>query len=61
MDELYNGYKKAEVLNKNIKKDLGQDVVEIYKRSYNILNSEINKNKLSIFFLFIFIIYKYYV
>ena len=46
IDQLYNGYKKAEVLNKNIKKELGQDVVGIYKRSFNILNSEINKNKL---------------
>ena len=48
MDELYIGYKKAEVLNRNIKKDLGQDVVEIYKRSFNILNTEINKNKLEL-------------
>ena len=46
IDELYNGYKKAEVLNKYIKKEIGQNVVEMYKRSYNILNSEINKNKL---------------
>ena len=48
IDELYNGYKKAEVLNKNIKKEIGQDVVGIYKRSFNILNSEINKNKIEI-------------
>ena len=48
IDELYNGYKKAEVLNRNINKELGQNVVGIYKRSFNILNSEINKNKLEL-------------
>ncbi len=45
IDELYNGYKKAEVLNRNIKKELGQEIVGIYKRSFSILSSEINKNK----------------
>ena len=48
IDELYNGYKKAEALNRNINKELGQDVVGIYKRSSSILNSEINKNKLEL-------------
>ena len=48
IDQLYNGYKKAEVLNKNIKNELGQDVVGIYRRSSNILKSEINKNKLEL-------------
>ncbi len=48
IDELYNGYKKAEILNKNIKKELGRDVVEIYKRSSSILNREIYKNKLEL-------------
>ncbi len=48
IDELYNGYKKAEILNRNIKKELGHDVVAIYKRSFSILNSEINKNKLEL-------------
>ena len=48
IDELYIGYKKAEVLNKNINKDLGQEVVGIYKRSSSILNSEIIKNKLEL-------------
>jgi len=48
IDELYVGYKKAEVLNKNINKDLGQEVVGIYKRSSSILNSEIIKNKLEL-------------
>ncbi len=48
IDELYNGYKKAEILNRNIKKNLGQDVVGIYKRSFNILNSEIKKNEIEL-------------
>jgi len=48
IDELYIGYKKAEVLNKNINKDLGQEVVGIYKRSSSILNTEIIKNKLEL-------------
>ena len=48
IDELYNGYKKAEILNKNIKKELGQNVVAIYKRASNILISEIKKNKLEL-------------
>ena len=46
IDEIYKGYKKAEVLNRNIKKELGQDVLGIYKRSSNILNTEVNKNKI---------------
>ena len=46
IDELYNGYKKSEILNRNINKEIGKDVVEIYKRSSNILNNELNKNKL---------------
>ncbi len=48
IDELYNGYKKAEILNRNIKKNLGQDVVGIYKRSFNILNSEIKKDEIEL-------------
>ncbi len=48
IDELYKGYKKAEILNKNIKKELGQNVVAIYKRASNILISEIKKNKLEL-------------
>ena len=40
--------KKQKFLNKNIKKEIGQDVVGIYKRSSNILKSEINKNKIRI-------------
>ena len=48
IDEIYNGYKKAEILNRNIKKDLGQNVVGIYKRSFNILNSEIKKGQIQL-------------
>ena len=48
IDEIYNGYKKAEILNRNIKKDLGQNVVGIYKRSFNILNSEIKKGQIEL-------------
>ena len=35
-------FKKSTTLNKNIKKDFGQNVVSIYKRSSNILHSEKN-------------------
>ncbi len=48
IDDLYNGYKKSEVLNRNVKKNIGQDVIEIYKRSSNILNNEVIKNKLEL-------------
>ncbi len=40
VDEILKVYKKSEALNKNIKKDFGQDVISIYKRSSNILYSE---------------------
>ena len=39
-DEILKIFKKSETLNKNIKKDFGQDVISIYKRSSNILYSE---------------------
>jgi len=48
IDDLYTGYKKAEILNRNIKKEIGKDVIGIYKRSSNILNNEILKNKLEL-------------
>ena len=35
-------------MNKNIRKELGQNVVAIYKRASNILISEIKKNKLEL-------------
>ena len=44
IDDLLKILKKSVALNKNIKKDLGLDVVSIYKRSSNILNSEENKS-----------------
>ena len=40
IDEILKIYKKSLTLNKNIKKDFGKDVISIYKRSSNILNSE---------------------
>ena len=42
IDDLLKILKKSVALNKNIKKDLGLDVISIYKRSSNILNSEEN-------------------
>jgi len=48
IDDVYKVYKKADVLNQNIKKEIGQDVVGIYKRSYNILNTEIIKSNLEL-------------
>ena len=44
IDDLQKIYNKSSNLNKNIKKDFGNDVVVIYKRSSNILNSEIESN-----------------
>ena len=43
VDDILKIYKKSLVLNKNIKKDVGLDVIAIYKRCLNIINSEINK------------------
>ncbi len=42
VDEILKIFKKSTTLNKNIKKDFGQNVVSIYKRSSNILHSEQN-------------------
>ncbi len=47
IDDLLNIFNKSLNLNKNIKKDFGIDVIAIYKRSANILNSE-RKSKLDI-------------
>jgi len=44
IDDLQKIYNKSSNLNKNIKKDFGNDVIAIYKRSSNILNSEIKSN-----------------
>jgi len=40
IDEILKVFKKSVALNKNIKKDFGQNVILIYKRSLNILVSE---------------------
>ncbi len=47
IDDLLKIFNKSLNLNKNIKKDFGLDVITIYKRSANILNSE-SKSKLEI-------------
>ncbi len=47
IDDLLKIFNKSLNLNKNIKKDFGLDVIAIYKRSANILNSE-GKSKLEI-------------
>ena len=47
IDNLLKIYNKSSNLNKNIKKDFGLDVITIYKRSANILNSE-SESKLEI-------------
>ena len=47
LDDLLKIFNKSLNLNKNIKKDFGLDVIAIYKRSANILNSE-SKSKLEI-------------
>jgi len=44
IDDLLKILKKSVVLNKHIKKDLGLNVISIYKRSSNILNSEKNNS-----------------
>ncbi len=40
IDDILQVFKKSVALNKNIKKDFGQDVISIYKRSSNILSNE---------------------
>ncbi len=47
IDNLIKIYDKSSNLNKNIKKDFGLDVISIYKRSANILNS-VSKSNLEI-------------
>ena len=47
IDDLLKIFNKSLNLNKNIKKDFGLDVIAIYKRSANILNSE-SKSKFEI-------------
>ena len=43
IDNLLTIYLKAQKLNKIINKEIGADLIENYKRSFNILNSEMNK------------------
>jgi len=43
IDDLTKIFKKSLIFNKNIKKDVVLDVVAIYKRSSNIIISEVNK------------------
>ena len=40
LDDILKTFKKSLIFNKNIKKNIGLDIVSIYKRSYNILNNE---------------------
>ena len=47
IDEILKIFKKSVALNRNIKKDFGQDVISIYKRSSKILYSE-RENSLEI-------------
>ena len=44
VDEILRIFKKSMALNRNIKKDFGQDVVSIYKRASKILYSEKEKS-----------------
>ena len=46
INELLTIFKKSIVLNKNIKKEIGLDVIYIYKRSSSILNNELNNNEI---------------
>ena len=48
IDDILKIYKKANTLNNMISKDIGLDVIFIYKRASNILIEEINKNNLEI-------------
>ena len=54
INEILKVFKKSVALNKNIKKDFGQNVISIYKRSLNILVSE-KKNLSEILLLFMMI------
>jgi len=46
INELLMIFKKSIALNKNIKKEVGLDVIYIYKRSSKILNNEANTNEI---------------
>ena len=49
VDNLLRIYKKALALNKFISKEIGSDVIFIYKRASNILTTELNNNELEIY------------
>ena len=48
MDDLLKIYKKALILNKLIKNEIGTDVISGYKRAYNILTTELNSKEIEI-------------
>tara|TARA_Y100000590_G_scaffold26320_1_gene29658 strand:- start:68 stop:2155 length:2088 start_codon:yes stop_codon:yes gene_type:complete len=48
IDDILKIYRKATILNNLISKEIGSDVIFIYKRASNILFDEINKNNLEI-------------
>ena len=48
LDHILKTYKKASTLNKFITKDLGTDVISIYKRAFNILSNELKSKELEI-------------
>ena len=48
IDNILKTYKKAIILNKLIIKDVGKDILFIYKRAFSILNNELKNNKLEI-------------
>ena len=48
LDKILKTYKKAIILNRFIKKEIGTDILSIYKRSFNILQSELKNNELEI-------------
>jgi len=48
IDDILKIYKKANILNNAITKEVGSDVIFIYKRASNIVSSEVNKNNFEI-------------
>jgi len=48
IDNLLNVYKKAYAFNKLISKEIGKDVIFIYKRASNILSNELKNNEFEI-------------
>ena len=44
-DEFLSLFKKSQAMNKNISKDLGKQIISIYKRASNILGQESSKSK----------------